>query len=108
MSSQYPLRDVAVEAVPDQRGPHLALERGGAPARDEVEHAALEHVGAGADELLALGGPLRLLDELAHGAVGLAAHEPVGARVLDLDERERGARAGALVLRQLALRGRCP
>src|SRR5271165_4433782 len=45
------LRRVAVEAVADEPWPHLALDRDVALGRHQLEHLALEHVGAGADQV---------------------------------------------------------
>ena len=62
---------------------------------------ALEHVGAGADEVRVDLIGTRLLDELPDRGVLVEAHEAVGARILDRHERERARRAGALVLGDL-------
>src|SRR5258707_1256885 len=53
----------AVQAVPDHRREHLALERDGAARGDQVDHRPLEHVRPGVD---AVGrcGPRGLLAEL--------------------------------------------
>ena len=95
------------EPVADEPRPDLALDRDVAVGRDEVEDAALEHVGAGADEVRVdrVGG--RLLDELAHGVVVVRAHEAVGARVLDRHEGERADRAGRARAGRSGRSGRC-
>ena len=80
----------AVQPVADEPRPHLALDRDVGVGRDQVEHAALEHVGAGRDQVrVELLVARRLLDELEHRVVVAAAHEPVGGRVLDRNQRER-------------------
>ena len=42
---------MTVEALTHQRGPHLAFDRDVAAGLDQVEHAALEDVGPGADQV---------------------------------------------------------
>ena len=86
-----------VEALADERGEDLALDRDRATGGDARQHVRLEHVGAGVDQVgVDLLGP-RLLEEAEHLPVGGGAHEAVAARVVDGRERDRGARAGGAV-----------
>ena len=91
----------AEEALADEPRPDLALDRDVAIGRDEVEHRALEHVGAGRDEVRVDLVGAGLLDELLDRLVVVQAHEAVGGRVGDRDERERADRPGRLVLGDL-------
>ena len=95
------VRGEAEEAVADESRPDLALDRDRLVGRDEVEHAALEDVRAGGDEVRVdlVGG--RLLEELLDARVVVQAHEAVGRRIRHRDEGERAGRARRLVLRDL-------
>ena len=85
-------RREAPQAVADQLGEDLALDRDVAPRGDQIEHVALEDVGAGVDEvgvdLVGAG----LLQELADGAVVLQAHQAVVGGVVDRDQRDASPR----------------
>ena len=83
----------AEEPLADELRPDLALDRDVAVGRDEVEHRALEHVGAGRDELRVDLVGAGLLDELLDRLVVVQAHEAVGGGVVDRHERERADRA---------------
>ncbi len=95
-------RLIAVEAVADQLGEQVALDRaarsrGGHP----IQHLALDHVGARADQVgLDLLRP-RLLDERPDRAVVVPGDQPVGGGVLDRVQPERDRGPGLLVLAQL-------
>ncbi len=72
-------------AQPGQRGPQeRAVQR--VDARVDLAHGLL------------VGRRIGLLDDLAHGAVGIAQHPPVAERVgrLAAEQGDRGARAGVL------------
>ena len=98
--------EAAQPALGEHR-PDLALDRDVAVRRDQVEHRALEHVGAGADQVGVDLLGARLLEEAEHAAVVVDAHEAVGARILDRHERERPGRAAALVAARSGRAGRC-
>ena len=92
---------VAEEPLADELRPDLALDRDVAIGRDEVEHLALEHVGAGGDELRVDLVGAGLLDELRDRLVVVQAHEAVRGGVADRHEREGADRPGRLVLGDL-------
>ena len=80
-SSSHPGK--AVEAVAHEPGEHLALDGDGAPGGHQLDHLALDHVGARVD--LARHRAVGLLGEVEHLAVARAPDQAVEGGVLDLD-----------------------
>ena len=103
------LQPVTVQPLAHQVREDLPLDRDHLAWRDRVDHAALEHVGAGVDLVGVDLAGVRLLQELEHLALGArrgdarrrwpagAPDQAVGARVLDRVERQRGHRPALLV-----------
>ena len=95
---------LGVEAVADQGAENLSLDRDLAAGRDQIEHRALQHVGAGVD--LAGHGVASLLGEGEHRVLVVVVDHAVGGGVFDLVEAERGAAAEDRVGRCSAVRSR--
>ena len=98
---------VGVDAVADELREDVVFERAVLAGRDHLEHIALEHVGAGVDarvgrRVLGFG----LLEERLDAVLVVGQDDAVGGRVLDRNQRERGAGAGGARAGRSRRRGR--
>ena len=79
----------------------LALDRDLAVGGHELKDLALEHVGAGADQVRGQPPELGFSTKSRHRAVLVEHHQAVGAGVGDRHQRQRRAGSGGLVLGEL-------